>query len=556
MASVGVLFLCAVIYLVLCMDRHVNIHDEGFVLVDAIRILNGEIPHRDFYVLYGPGQFYVLAVLFKCFGTSVLVERAWDTVVRGCSVVLVFVIVRRVVAPRSVAFLASTASLVWLGSFGAYGYPVFPALTAALASLAFLVPALGGEGGSAAGMVAAGACAGVVMLFRYDIGFAIFGVEAAILTFSSWLGRLEKANPLRATMRVLLLFGLGFAVIVGPIIIVFTLLGVMPDLIFDIIIYPAHYYVRMRSLPFPSMSSLWADPARFDVFLPLLLCAAAVPAIVAVALSKGLIAKVNKGAPRYPHAQANLLWTLLALVITTLVFYAKGVVRVSTVHMAMALISSLALTGVVAQAVRGRGLVAFASLIGAACAISILTFPILHSALWQAERNISWTMDPASWSLSANGLPSELGSCRIHAGFERMVCFTMSSDTMETVRYVEERTAPDASIFIGVSRHDRIFANNSLLYFIMKRNPITKWHEFDPGVQTTEPIQQEMIGELRRSKPKLIVLGRDWDDANEPNDSSLSSGVTILDSYLKSAFEPVATFGANTVLRARSSEQP
>jgi hypothetical protein len=550
-----VLFLIAIIYLLLCMDRQVGIHGEGFVLVDAVRVLNGEIPHRDFYVLYGPGQFYILAALFKCFGTSVLVERAWDSVVRGCSVVLVFIIVSQVGAPRSVAFLASVASLVWLGSFGTYGYPVFPALAAALASLAFLVPAFGREG-SATRLVTAGVCAGFVMLFRYDVGVAIFGVGCAILAFSRWSEGSAKANFLRAAMRALLLFGLGFAVVVGPMIVAFTFLGVMPDLIFDIIIYPAHYYIRMRSLPFPGLSSLWADPGKFDVFLPVVLCAAAVPAIVAVARNRGRIENVSKGAARQPDIEATLLWTLLALVIVTLVFFAKGVVRVSTAHMAMALISSLALTGVVARAVRGRGLIAFGSLIGAVCSISILTFPIMHSALWQAERSISWAMDPASWRLSATGLPAESGSCRIHAGFERMVCFPMSSDTMETVRYIGERTAPDTSIFIGLSRHDRIFANNSLLYFIMKRFPMTKWHEFDPGLQTTEPIQQEMIGELRRGRPELIVLGRYWEDANEPNESSLSSGVTILDDYLKSAFEPVATFGANTVLRARSSEQP
>jgi len=90
----------------------------------------------------------------------------------------------------------------------------------------------------------------------------------------------------------------------------------------------------------------------------------------------------------------------------------------------------------------------------------------------------------------------------------------------------------------------------------MNRKSATKWHHFDPGLQTSAPIQQEMVGELQRAKPKLIVIVSDWAEAQEPNDSALSSGVTVLDDYLRQAFEPVATFGPNTVLRPRSAGQP
>jgi hypothetical protein len=43
----------------------------------------------------------------------------------------------------------------------------------------------------------------------------------------------------------------------------------------------------------------------------------------------------------------------------------------------------------------------------------------------------------------------------------------------------------------------------------------------------------------------------DWDDQREPNDSALSSGVTLLDDYIRQAYQPVATFGVNTVLRLK-----
>jgi hypothetical protein len=70
-------------------------------------------------------------------------------------------------------------------------------------------------------------------------------------------------------------------------------------------------------------------------------------------------------------------------------------------------------------------------------------------------------------------------------------------------------------------------------------------------MQTTALIQERMIDELRGVKPKLIVLEK-WGELTDPNESSVSSGVTLLDDYIRQTYEPVATFGANTILRGRT----
>src|SRR5438093_540834 len=49
--------------------------EEGILLVFPDRVLNGDVPHRDFLHLYGPGSLWVLAALFKAFGTRIEVER-------------------------------------------------------------------------------------------------------------------------------------------------------------------------------------------------------------------------------------------------------------------------------------------------------------------------------------------------------------------------------------------------------------------------------------------------------------------------------------------------
>src|SRR5208282_4346226 len=140
-------------------------------------------------------------------------------------------------APRRPALLAAAASLVWLGVFGFCGYPVFPALAAVLAGLAFLVPALGRAGPPPA-LIAAGTCAGIAMLFRYNIGFFTFGSKCVILTFSAWVDRHDRTRHLRDALHALSWFGLGFVVVVMPVAAAFAFSGTIPDLVFDVVTFP------------------------------------------------------------------------------------------------------------------------------------------------------------------------------------------------------------------------------------------------------------------------------------------------------------------------------
>jgi len=108
---------------------------------------------------------------------------------------------------------------------------------------------------------------------------------------------------------------------------------------------------------------------------------------------------------------------------------------------------------------------------------------------------------------------------------------------------------PGDYIFVGVGRHDKIFVNDVAFYFLANLRSTTKWHEFVPGLQTTEPIQRSMVAELESKKPRFVVLESQWDDVREPNDSALSSGVTILDDYIRYRFKLIAKFGTVSVLQ-------
>jgi hypothetical protein len=548
---ITMLFAFAMLFLALCMNRTINVYDEGLILFGAARVLDGAVPHRDFYANYGPGQFYVLAALYKIFGASVLVERAWDTFVRSCIVVLVFVIVDRL-APRAVAVLTAIFTLVFLGSLiDAYGYPVFPALAAALAGLAFLLPSPGCEA-SPARLMAAGGCAGVAMLFRYDVGAATFGAEIAILALDGWFQRPGVPSRLPCIIRVLSLYGLGFAIVVVPVAIALTIAGALPDLAFDVVAFPARFYAKTRSLPFPNLSSLLEAPSHAVVYFPFVMCIAALPAIVGAAQRQ----KKERGAGRESAARRSLLWTLAALTVLTLVYLGKGMVRTQTTHMAMAIVTSLTLAGLMVRAVPEHRLVRYGMSAMVSLGVAALLLFSVRVDYRFAGENIAWVTNLASSAISGSEVPMVSGSCRMPAGLERLACFRTSPEMMQAILYVRQQTSRDDTVFIGLPRHDKIFVNDVLLYFAMARKSATKWYHFDPGLQTSAPIQREMIGELQRAKPKLVVMEPTWAASipPEPNDSAVSSGVTLLDDYIREAYEPVATFRAITVLRLRSVE--
>jgi hypothetical protein len=118
-------------------------------------------------------------------------------------------------------------------------------------------------------------------------------------------------------------------------------------------------------------------------------------------------------------------------------------------------------------------------------------------------------------------------------------------DQAAAVRYIQRALPEDGLLFVGVSRHDRIFVNDALFYFLAQRKSATRYNELHPGVATTQVVQEEIVADLERMQVPLVVIDSMFEDVIEPNGSGKSSGVQILDIYLARAYQPGATFGRN-----------
>jgi 4-amino-4-deoxy-L-arabinose transferase-like glycosyltransferase len=109
-----ILFLLSFLYLCLFRRPTAMEPDEGIILQGAQRILSGQIPYRDFFSFYTPGSYYSLALLFRIFGSSIVVARTALAFTGAILSLITYLLARRVCSPTvalAMAALATATSL-------------------------------------------------------------------------------------------------------------------------------------------------------------------------------------------------------------------------------------------------------------------------------------------------------------------------------------------------------------------------------------------------------------------------------------------------------------
>jgi hypothetical protein len=109
---------------------------------------------------------------------------------------------------------------------------------------------------------------------------------------------------------------------------------------------------------------------------------------------------------------------------------------------------------------------------------------------------------------------------------------------------------PGTPIFVAPPRFDRVRVGDPLLYVLADRPNPTRYDVMQPGVVTTRRVQREMVRDLRRARPPVLVR---WVDprarAIEPNGSARPSGVTLLDDYLRATYGRPRRYGPYVLYR-------
>ncbi|HEV2875312.1 MAG TPA: hypothetical protein VGW14_09195, partial [Thermoleophilaceae bacterium] len=162
----------------------INPHDEGLVLQAAARVADGELPYRDFYANYGPGQYYLAGGLDAVFGPSLLAWRIVRVALDALVGVFAYALVRRD-APEPFALGA------WVAVVAVMAHPTLPHPNAPALALAFGAILIARRSPAAAGVLA-----GLAFAFRFDVGVA--AAVAAALAAAGDRDRVAAAHPAAA----------------------------------------------------------------------------------------------------------------------------------------------------------------------------------------------------------------------------------------------------------------------------------------------------------------------------------------------------------------------
>ncbi|MEI7889833.1 MAG: hypothetical protein WCI34_05945, partial [Actinomycetes bacterium] len=110
------------------------------------------------------------------------------------------------------------------------------------------------------------------------------------------------------------------------------------------------------------------------------------------------------------------------------------------------------------------------------------------------------------------------------------------------------RRLPPGPIYVASRRSDLVTAGAPLFYVLSGRENVTRYDIAAPGVVTSERVQREIISALETTGAPVVRYEAGITAAPEPNLAGKSSGVTLLDEYLKRSYRELARFGTWVVL--------
>ncbi len=167
----------AVVYAALLLDRGWIPHDEGTLGETALRVLGGQLPHRDFPDVYTGGLAYWNALSFGLFGVNLLALRILLFLSFLGFLGASFAIARRFASARTSAAVVLCMT-VW-------GMPNYPAAMPTWYNLFLAVGAVWGltrylESPRSRWLFFAGACAGVSILMKLSGLYTLAGLLVAV----------------------------------------------------------------------------------------------------------------------------------------------------------------------------------------------------------------------------------------------------------------------------------------------------------------------------------------------------------------------------------------
>ena len=243
--------------LLLYYNHGFNPWDEGFIDDSAQRILTGAVMYRDFQSPWAPGSHYLLALIFRVFGTTLFVGKCLRPLYAIPCALGLYLVGRRVTSPVF-AFLPALFLLV----LGEGSLALIFALAAFLLAFELRLSQW-------ASWLAAGVCAGLAALFKQEVGgwTAVSLAFVALIRDIGFIRVRFGAQPTDRTLgrAALVPLIIGIAIPIIPVAAYFAVQGALGIMLRDLTVYPYSQVlgaIRLEPPPllpvFPRMEN-WTD---------------------------------------------------------------------------------------------------------------------------------------------------------------------------------------------------------------------------------------------------------------------------------------------------------
>ncbi|MGD0456717.1 MAG: glycosyltransferase family 39 protein [Terriglobia bacterium] len=249
-------FTISLLYLCL-FRRYTSIDpDEGIILQGAQRIVHGQVLYRDFFSFFTPGSYYLLALLFKVFGSSMLVARTALAAYGAFFSVFTYLLARRVCSrwvALAAAYLVTWTCLPWrFMILHNWDSTLWACATVYCAVWLLQAPRWGWA-------LATGSFASLTVLFEQSKGAGlVLGLGLGLLLLV-----LFARSTLRLSRRDWVTLGIGLAWPFALTIAYFAAHHALPAMLADWF-WPLHNYSIVNSVPYGYQD--WSDEARMRLY--------------------------------------------------------------------------------------------------------------------------------------------------------------------------------------------------------------------------------------------------------------------------------------------------
>lgn len=519
---------------------------EAKAINNALRILDGEMPYRDFWTMYAPGHFYLIAILFKLFGTHAWIPGIAKLALVAANGALLFTLLRRVGLARWPSSLATVGFIGMRVGFG-------PTITTYETAMLFLLPAVDraiafAQGHQPSSLMVAGILCGVGAWFKHDIAAYVAAGIVFGLSLSWFIAGGRRPDHWVPPMGIFWRVGSGAVLAVLPVA-AFLAVKAAPDAWHDLIVFPATDFRVVRGEGYPSLLPSWQVIGRWFTdpsdLVATYQAGRHLADWIAAGLPQGVFAigavlLVVRRRTLPPDAVAVLSIGLASMPF----FWLSARVQHNTNFWSLWMFSVLLGAIVWTKANLSRRNRAVLTTVFAIYTAALIVEPVLEAARTAYSARPYVVMD----------FPTVAG-IRMPRARSRVI--------HPIVSFIRAHVPESEPIYAGLVRHDAVVISNQNFYYYAERRVASRYNELHPGVVDRPDAQREIISDLKRLNVRCVVL---WDfgwpkpymDAllDERRRQIPDIGATVLDEFIASHFQVVGRYGEFLLLWRKDLPMP